>query len=208
MIEELLQEQARIANAAPIAFFYCSRDPGDPERADPENIIRSLLKQVATKTARDSIAGAVLKAYEKQQSEEKTLFPEPFTLEESKTVLLQILETNPVTLVLDGLDECNPSTRHNLLLAINEIIRCSASLVRVFISSRNDGDLVCQLEGCPNIYIKVTDNATDITNYVKHEVSSAIQNKRLIRGKVSAQTRQLLIQTLITGAQGMWVLSA
>lgn len=205
MIEDLRQEQTGVTDAAPIAFFYCSRDAGDSQRADPEHIIRSLLKQVATKTSKDPIAGAVVNAYKMKKVEENTASPGPLELEEAKELLLEFLESNPATLVIDGLDECDPKTRYNLLSALNEIITNAASLVRVFVSSRDDGDIVCQLDDCPNIYIRASDNESDIINFVEHQVSTAIKHKRIARGKVSSEMQQSIVATLTEGAQGMCV---
>lgn len=83
-------------------------------------------------------------------------------MEETADVLLELFKENPATIVIDALDEYNPNERHNLLSAMDTIITESASLVRVFVSSRNDGDIVCQLEESPNIFIRASDNSADI----------------------------------------------
>jgi hypothetical protein len=113
------------------------------------------------------------------------------------------LKKNPATIIIDALDECDPEERYNWLSALDTIVSQSASLIRLFVSSRNDGDIVCQLEESPNIFIRASDNFTDIARYVQEEVSKAIKQKRIVRGNVSPETKQLIIETLITGSQGM-----
>lgn len=78
---------------------------------------------------------------------------DPLTLDETIQLLLEIFELNPVTIVIDALDECNPSERYHLLSALDITFTDSGSLVKVFVSSRNDGDIVCRLENSPNIFI-------------------------------------------------------
>ena len=164
------------------------------------------MEQVSSNTAELPIREPVVKLYKQKKKENRDLPPkEPLTLNETTNILLKIFEENPVTIVIDALDECDPGERHNLLSALDTIIKESASLVHVFVSSRNDGDIVCQLEESPNIFIRASDNSADIARYVHDQVSEAIRKKRMARGKVSPETKELIISTLIEGAQGMQV---
>ena len=43
-IEELRKEASSIIDAAPLAYFYCSRDQAESQRSDPEEILRALVK--------------------------------------------------------------------------------------------------------------------------------------------------------------------
>ncbi|CZR60508.1 related to vegetatible incompatibility protein HET-E-1 [Phialocephala subalpina] len=208
VVEDFHQEQSGNPSAAPIAYFYCSRDAGESERANPEEIMRSILEQVASNTANLPIREPVVGIYKQKKRENRGLPPkEPLTLDETTDILLKIFEENPVTIVIDALDECDPDERHKLLEALDTIISESASLVRVFVSSRNDGDIVCQLEESPNIFIRASDNSADIARYVQEQVSEAIKKKRMIKGKVSPEMKERIVTTLIDGAQGMfrWV---
>jgi hypothetical protein len=162
------------------------------------------LEQVSSNTAELPIREPVVKIYKQKKKENRALPPkEPLTLDETTDIPLKIFEENPVTIVIDALDGCDPGERHNLLSALDTIITESASLVHVFVSSRNDGDIVCQLEESPNIFIRASDNSADIARYVHDQVSEATRKKRMARGKVSPETKELIISTLIEGAQGM-----
>ncbi|SRR6266487_6892639 len=96
-----------------------------------------------------------------------------------------------------------PNGKHNLLSALDEIITGSVSLVRCFVSSRDDGDITSMLGDYPNTSIIASDNSKNISNYVNADVSKAIEKKRIIRGKVSPAMKQKIIDTHINGAQGM-----
>ncbi|KAF4629419.1 hypothetical protein G7Y89_g8726 [Cudoniella acicularis] len=207
VIEQLRQEQLNQPNAAPIAYFYCSRNPAEYERSSPEEVMRSLLEQIFSDTTKLPIREPVVRVYKEKKDEEKGKRPQPLDLEEITRILVEIFKDNPATIVIDTLDECDPDQRHNLLSALDIIITESASLIRVFVSTRNDGDIVCQLENSSNIFIRASDNSADIEKYVTGQVFEAIKKKRMARGKVSKELEQQIIDTLIGKAQGMfrWV---
>lgn len=105
--------------------------------------------------------------------------------------------------MIDALDECNAKRRHELLQALDNIIQKSASLVKVFVSSRDDNVIKCRLERSKNIFIEASDNGGDIERYVNAEVQKAVNDKRLLCGEVSEILREKISETLISGAQGM-----
>ena len=69
------------------------------------------------------------------------------------------------TIVIDALDECDKTSRADLLQALERIVHYSSNLVKVFMSSRNDQDIVRHLEHYPNIEITASKNQADIVNF-------------------------------------------
>ncbi|KAI9753568.1 MAG: hypothetical protein M4579_005085 [Chaenotheca gracillima] len=130
-------------------------------------------------------------------------------LEADETVeqILKIAEDDPVTIVIDALDEAHSETRRTILDALEKIMRDSPNVVKVFVSSRRDSDLVDSLEKYINVGITSTSNQADIAQFVRTELENAIKSKRLLRGRVSAVLRNEIIDKLINKAQGMfrWV---
>lgn len=128
-------------------------------------------------------------------------------MNETTEVLLKILQADPFYVVIDALDECDPSERYSLIESLKTIIDESASVVKVFISSRRDYDIVSQLEESPCISIQPGHISNDIENYVKKEVSEAIEKKRIVKGKLIPEEKkkieQQITQALIDGSQGM-----
>jgi ankyrin repeat protein len=127
------------------------------------------------------------------------------SLEESVELILELLEENPATIVIDALDECDPSRRYELFESLDEIVQRSTNVVKVFISSRNDGDIVCRLANSPNIYIDSTLNGEDMERFISIEVTKAIHLKRILGGQVSYALEKRIVETLSLGAQGMYV---
>ena len=118
-------------------------------------------------------------------------------------LILDILGDTPATIIVDALDECNPSRRHELLDSFDEIIQKSANVVKILVSSRDDGDILCRLETSPNLYINAKYNSADIKRFIRSEISLAIERKRLLGGRVSVNLQNLIIETLESGAHGM-----
>jgi hypothetical protein len=116
--------------------------------------------------------------------------------------MLQLLESNPATVVIDGLDECDPTRRQDLLNGLGTIIRDSNNLIKVFVSSRDDHDLVHHLSRTPNLYIHAADNKEDIQRFVISRVGQAIEEEKLLCGKVSRALRKMITMTLIQKAEG------
>ncbi|KAF7931270.1 hypothetical protein EAE99_003741 [Botrytis elliptica] len=212
VIESLCQESSSMGTAAPVAYFYCSRNTAEPERANPDEVLRSILEQVSSNTANLPIRKPVVEVYTKLKKENRGLSPqERLNLHETTEVLLKILQVDPFYVVIDALDECDPSERYSLIESLKTIIDESASVVKVFISSRRDNDIVSQFDESPCISIQPGNISNDIENYVKKEVSEAIEKKRIVKGKLIPEEKkkieQQITQALIDGSQGMfrWV---
>jgi hypothetical protein len=203
-IELLTQEASVISKPAPFAYFYCSRNNAErPRGDDPEDILRCILEQLSSSKTSLPIRQLVVKKYKEKKEEVNQRKPEKLMLDETVEVILALLETNPATIVIDALDECDPSLRGELFDALETIIYESASLVKVFLSSRDDGDIGCRLNTLPNVFIRASDNKSDIERFVRTEVAAAIKRKKLIRGDVSPELKDQIAKTLIDNAQGM-----
>lgn len=110
---------------------------------------------------------------------------------------------------IDALDECNKDTRDKLLLALQHILylsnlHSSTRKIKIFVTSRDDDDIVLKLEGTPNVYIRSSDNASDIAYFVNTEIGKCIQEKKLLRGSVEHELKSKIITALIDGAHGMY----
>lgn len=191
--------------SAPIAYFYCVRSPAEPQRTDPNEIMRSILKQLSCSNSELPIREPVAKEFQerKEQAQNEACEPEKLSIRECENLIVALLKHNPATIVIDALDECDPLRRHELLKTLDNLIQRSASVVKIFVSSRNDNDIVCWLTVSPNIIIQASKNDADIISFVHSEVNQTIENKRLLRGRISKELKHQIITTLLRGAQGM-----
>ncbi|KAK5441925.1 hypothetical protein LTS15_011190 [Exophiala xenobiotica] len=184
----------------PLAFFFCSR--GENERRDPTTIARTLVKQLA------SLSEETMRplALEYDRQEQSGFSDGPPSLDRCQELILEILAISKrVILVIDALDECHLGTRGLLLKMLQNVSRTTGGETKCFVASRNDDDIVLQLEGVPNHYIKPTDSQTDIHRFVETIVTAAIRDRRLLRGKVSDELKRQIVRELSRGARGMFL---
>lgn len=186
-----------------IAYFYCMRNPAEPQRANPDEILRSLVKQLASN--KDTIREPVALLYRemKKEAEKDGGEPEQLGVAETTKLLIALSRHESMTIIIDALDECDSDRRYELLESLDYIIQHASKAVKVFVSSRNDGDIVCRLENSPNVTIQATDNEQDIGHFVQVEVERAVRNKRLLQGAVSEELKKTIIKSLNKKAQGM-----
>ena len=142
-------------------------------------------------------------AYRKSKREARGRKPEKLELEESAEVVLQLLEEGPCVIVIDALDEYDPLRRHDLIYVLRRIVQESSSVVKIFISSRDDADIVQRMDTASEVYIKAEDNSKDIADFIENEVERAIRDKRILKGKVSELLKAYIVKTLKSKANGM-----
>ena len=132
-------------STSPTAFFYCVRSTAEPERAKPAEIMGALLRQLASSKSNLSVKDPVIKEYEVRKEMPRGDYStlKKLTVKDCTRLIIELTETYPATIILDALDECDKSTRHELFEAFDEIITKSVQLVKIFVSSRDDIDIVC-----------------------------------------------------------------
>jgi hypothetical protein len=202
VIDELLHEASNVKTPAPIAYFYCARDSAEPQRAEPDEILRSIARQLSSQAVDEPIRYPTKRRYDqlrKRSSQVPRLGPD-----DCLSLIVSLLDEIPATIVLDALDEVDAYRRHRLLEALDVIVQQSSNLVKIFVSSRDDGDIVCRLENSPNLYIQACDNVEDINRFIHLEVDTAISGKRLLHGQVSQSLKTQIVGTLEKGAEGMY----
>lgn len=173
----------------------------EPERADPEHILCSIARQLVCKSVDKPIHRFAL---EKHSSFVKDS-PQPLKLsiDDAIELILAVLDESPATIVIDAMDEADASRRHELLDALERIIQQSSNVVKIFVSSRDEVDIVWRLENSPNLYVHAADNSDDIERFVRTELDVAIRSRRLLGGEVSDRLRELIVTRLVDEAHGM-----
>ena len=126
-------------------------------------------------------------------------------VEESCELILELIEQYPMTtIVIDALDECDPDRRQLLLDAFEDILEGSLGLVKIFVSSRDDQDIVCTLREYPNFDIVSTRNTVDIEAFVRTETERLVKKRRLLRNSnAREELKALIIDRVSKGADGM-----
>ena len=183
---------------APFAYFFCNRN--EAERRNPTLIAQALVKELSSHS--EATMMPLVQAYDLQEL--RGFSDGPPSLERCQELILEILKcSRRITLVIDALDECTLETRHSLFRMLQVLSNSTNGEFKCFVASRNDDDIILELEGVPNHYIRPTDSRTDIQRFIEWRVTDAIQNRKLLRGKVSKDLEDQIISRLSRNAHGM-----
>lgn len=129
------------------------------------------------------------------------------SIDDATETLSEIISDRPLTyIIIDALDECEKETRQDLALALAlaRMLEHCTSLVKIFVSSRDDQDIKVSMDRYPEIKIQARDNKDDIRLYVENTVDRLILDRKLLpTDTVSDDLRLLIKERLRDGAQGM-----
>ncbi|KAL9053328.1 MAG: hypothetical protein Q9162_004828 [Coniocarpon cinnabarinum] len=203
LIESLIDEHELHGSPIP-AYFYCARSAAERDRSDPEQVLRCLVRQVAT------LSGKQIHQTLKERYDKRSIAGPIHTADrECEDMISCIACDRALTyIIVDALDECSRDTRQDLVNALGGILRKSSSLVKIFVSSRDDVDLVLSMRDYPEIRIEAADNEQDIAFYISHKLGELTADKKLLPAEgVSTSLREQIERRLCEGAQGMfrWV---
>lgn len=121
---------------------------------------------------------------------------------ECTELLISLLHIFPhTTIIIDGLDECERMGRGRLLETLTTIVHSApaTSVVKLFISSRDDIDIKLRLDKVSNRYIEARDNTEDIKRFINralHQPSSRLS-------KLSETVKTKVLDALLAAAGGM-----
>ncbi|CCF47091.1 hypothetical protein CH063_04050 [Colletotrichum higginsianum] len=144
---------------------------------------------------------------ESSEADLPTFASNSLTLGESQDLIHKLLESykgQTVTLVIDALDECNEATRSSLLELLESLLKTPA-ILKIFVSSRDDQDIVYNLKQYENLFLSSRRNSEDIALFVRSETRRLIEKKILLRGSArQEELRDRIIFELTSKAHGMF----
>ena len=206
VIQNFLNHAAGVENSAPLAYFYCSRQKSESSRMDPTEILRAILKQLSNLGPDGRVRHAIATEYKQRRhdAERDGLDVRNLAFSECTQLILELTSEAPATVVIDGIDELGDSSQE-LLDALRYLVENSSSVLKVFVSSRDEAAIARSLRDAISIRVTSADNSKDIAVFVKHHVSKAIEQKRLLGGRVSASLQGDITTKIIDGAGEMFL---
>jgi ankyrin repeat domain-containing protein 50 len=192
-IDEIRDTLKSNPNHEGLAFFYCNRN--ETERQEPLSVLRSFVRQLSTiANDEDSIQKNL-----RQLHIQTRLKASELNMDICKSLLLEFINLYPkTTLVLDALDECDKRKRGVLIETFEYFLDHASRPVKIFISSRPDGDIKEGFKNRANIEIRATDNHDDIATFVESEITKHRRWK-----KISLGLQEEIVETLQKCSQGM-----
>lgn len=193
VIDEIQDALKSNPNHEGLAFFYCNRN--ETERQEPLSVLRSFVRQLSTIANEEDSMQKNLR----QLHIQTRLKASYLSIDVCKGLLLEFINLYPkTTLVLDALDECDKRKRGVLIETFDYLLDQALRPVKIFISSRPDGDIRERFKGRANIEIQATDNHDDIATFVESEITKHRRWK-----KISPGLQEEIIETLQKRSQGM-----
>lgn len=202
MIEDAIKAFDSGQSPAPV-YFYCSRNTAEPTRSSPDAIVASIARQLSSSQPGQPLLPPIITAY--NQREETGFASGPLKIKDSLSLVIQLAEHYPILIiVIDALDECDPERRADLLEALQSILQESSTLVKIFVSSRDDQDIVCHLQDYPNLALSSDKNKGDICAFVTAETNLLIQRRKLLPfSSKKDEMKAKIIEQVTKGADGM-----
>ena len=206
MIQKLQEDAAGVEDAAPVAYFYCLRENTESCRVDVTENLRAILKQLSCSSPDGQVRHTIAAEYKQRllDAERGGLDVRSLAPSECTHLILELTSEAPATIVIDGVDELS-STSQDLLSALQRLVDKSSSVLKVFVSSREEAAIARSLHHASSIRVTSADNSKDVTAFVNHHVSNAIEQKRLLGGLVSNSLREDIISETIDGTGEMFL---
>lgn len=216
VVDSFLDERTANPLAAPVAYFYCADCEFEPERAQSDGVMRSILRQLTiSSTGQPMVRNTILTEFERRLAQSKVDgvdTPKP-TLNDCVRLILEVTAVDPVIIVMDGLDEINEHDRLALIHAVEQIVIESPNVVKVFLTSRNNSQVDSLLrnekagpqpvstQACvKSIEINRDNTLQDMKTYVQLALKRAVRDRRLLKTDPSPELWDILVEKLVPGA--------
>lgn len=162
--------------------------------------MRTIIQQLA-RNKDGSILKPILDKYEGRRKSGQV--KASLSCKESQDVLGAITDILPLTTIcIDALDEVDRESRNKLLHSLKHVVESSRHPVKIFATTRMDGDILHQLREFPRIEIEADDNIEDIILFVNDRVRGIVNDGLL---HVSPEVQQEVCSFLCEKAKGMYV---
>ena len=186
-----------------LVYFYCNR--AEENRREPTKVLATLIQQLAQPQSEKDpgLLTQVVNIYkDRGQKGQKSAH---LSLAECRDLLVQIIDTYPqTTICIDAMDEVDNDTRIDLLKCLKHVIIASKNVVKIFVTTRMDTDILIQFEIFPRIELQPDDNVGDINGFVRTKVQSMIDDRLLLHGKVSNELQDEICTVLCQRCKGKY----
>ena len=188
MIIDRLRDDHTGQNTA-VAFVYF--DYRDQKSQSPEDVVASLLRQVASQSALLPISLSELYSKLKKQNRKPQI-------QDLELTLLHVCQDfDQVFIAIDALDECDEAMRRKPVLLFLATLQ-QAPRNRLFVTSRpHPEDIRKALKPAPQITVQASD--ADLRKYLRRRIEDSSS-----ADIIDEEFKQHLIETVAKGAQKMY----
>jgi hypothetical protein len=195
VLTSLIIEKAQENLLVSVLFFYCKHK--DTERSRFVAIARAILAQLLVQNKDEDLLPFL---YDQSlDSGEIELLSSQLCNSLLKAALESLPQDAKIYLIIDGIDECEPQERRQILTTFSSLIANTdqPGRVRGLFVSQDESDIKGWLRAAVNIRITASDNEEDIKYFVDHWASK-ITNKF----GLPLDMRDHVVKTVCHGADG------
>jgi hypothetical protein len=182
-----------------VAYHYC--DYADNVSLEPAFILGALLQALLQGYEIPDEVGHLIALH--YRDGERT----PETNEVFQILLQAVYWFQSVILVIDGIDEVDEPDRNTILKCLKTLMSCPGVSVKVFVTSREDKDVLPILsplpEACFRVHVPESATTKSIYCYVRDSVESMLYARRLAINPGNLELKMEVIRKLTVGARGM-----
>ena len=177
-----------------MVYYYC--DYSDQKSLNADTLLGTLIRQLLDqlKPLPESLERKLICVY---NHESATL-----NIDDLSSLLFSASEyVRNLFVVIDGLDECGKDVLQQILDVIRSLATCPPSVIKLFISSRDDIRIIESLKKYPVLQATAVDLSNDIELYVKGAVRDRIESGNLIVRNPGLEA--VIVAELTSKAHGM-----
>jgi hypothetical protein len=167
------------------AFFI---DRQDAQRCELSRIVQTIAYELAKNNHRQ--LGAMWTVLRNDPTFERLPFEKQVRLLIKES--LDVVRPDTLAIVIDGLDECGASNGASLLETLIDSL--ASHPIKLFVTSRNEAEIVNTLRDLPHIAYKLQDVQVsgDVRLYWEHSLDELRRRKRLPNWRSSVEIQQLV----------------
>lgn len=183
------------SDEAKVLYYYC--DYTDQRTLQINRILGTILKQLfAAGRIPDEIAVQVIQVFGDNSRS--------LTFKEMSSLVCSAINLNSaVTMVLDGLDECEKEVKEQMIAFLECLTNPRSTVVKLFVSCREEDNILRSLTKFSRIHVTSAASEDDIVSYISGSVRSRIEAGQLrLR---NPELEQEIVSELVDKANGMWV---
>jgi hypothetical protein len=183
-----------------LAYFYF--DFKDTEKQDSRALLSSLLVQLSNQS--DQFCDVLHGLYSEHQDGSQQ--PNNASLLQCLKDMLATVESGPLYLVMDALDECPndsgmPSSREKVLETVKELVELRQPNLRLCVTSRPEYDIRTTLEPLATQQVSLHDVCGQKED-INHYITSVVHSDRKMK-KWRDTEKDTVVETLTAKADGM-----
>ncbi|KAH8646790.1 ankyrin repeat-containing domain protein [Xylariales sp. PMI_506] len=203
MVDSLIRTISNQPRSTPFAYFYCLGSASESERSCVDDILGSVLHQIAIMEPQNHVRNFLYTEFERRSKSADGKGQELSKLKRKECVdlIIEAANEDPITIVLDAVDQIHKDHQDILFHELARIMREASNVVKVFVTSRDYDKSALIIPLVVDISIENEYTPVDMVESVFRDIDDI----GLLDGNISHTTRTSLAHSLVSQAGGRFL---